>query len=577
MSKTKTLLFLLIVVALIVSLPILQSGFFSDDIVDSSSVGVAKILHLTMWQYTWQRTWASCLIQGRILFCYLFTLPLFYYCHTALTYQIVRVIVIWLSVISGAWLVQLITKNTKLGLFFVLLFPVFWTISYISNALVSYGLQLQLPALGTMLMLCCFIQWFEKKKLYWLGLSLFAYVLAISGYELGLIAFPSILILAWLRKQTKKQFCLQILPFVVVSFIYFIAYFFVRHYADIVYGGGYSGVALARFNFHQIMTFIFQLTAALPLTYGILHGHYFKVVLLAPFFKDPVYLGLLIILFCAAGLAFYQLCKSLQLNKKQSHTLIALGLPLWSIPALLIGLSEKYQTWLTWGMGYTSLYVQYFGMTLLLLCLLNKIKKYPIILSCLFSLILCVSLLFNLIMVQYMNDQFKYSRDLEVQAIHAGILSSLPPNSWIMTKDRWAEKLYNLQGAGAPVSAVELKSFGDLSEFYMQEAGLPLRVAQLFPWQPDFKAPAEPLYFLRENHIHGTDEGTVILGKVEKLDYTQVKGQSMLSRIMLIDVVEFSSLGQKHKLIQLAGPQNIGVSWVFVPFFGGPTFSPDIN
>ena len=140
MIKNKTILFLLLIIILIVSLPILQAGFFNDDVQNSSAMGAAELLHQHAWSYIWRQSMYVSLGSGRLFPITAFTQVLAsYYFSTPLAYQTLHVIAIWLSVISMAWLVQLITKNMSISLFFILLFPVYWSMRNMADALLSFS------------------------------------------------------------------------------------------------------------------------------------------------------------------------------------------------------------------------------------------------------------------------------------------------------------------------------------------------------------------------------------------------------------------------------------------------------
>ncbi len=566
MWKNSARIGLLVFVAFVVSLPILQAGFFSDDIVVSETAGYAAVLHQSIWPYMLHKTIETSVGQGRIFPLSFGSILIYsYYFQSPLAYQIARVIAIWLSVISMAWLVQLITKNIKVSLFFVLLFPVFWSMRNMSDALLSYGPQMPLVALLMMGSLAFLIQYFEKRKKTWYALSLLSYFAALMTYEVATTTFFCLAALIWLNQTTKRQFLQALSPFVLISLAYLIGYKIVQHYH-----AAYIGITPGHLNIQFLRTFFYQLIAALPLSFGIFRGHYFKISVLVPFFENPGYLALLLLLFCSAWFLFYQLIKSLQLNQRQNKTLIVLGLFLCIIPSFLIGISVKYEAELRLGLGYIPLYIQYIGMTFLLLCLLNKIKHWRVSLALLFSLIMCFSLIFNLTIVRVQNDQFKYPRDLEDQAIHAGLLNNLPVNAVVMAKGDWVTSFYFMQKKGVTLQTIVLGE---------GESPTPDRLPVVQQAKGHY-IPTKPLFFMHENHVPGSTEGEVVLGQVQWVDYQNVNGTVELSSLRFQPIAFFSSFKGQQSLnsTHLVHAQSIQILWSCnpaydVPCFTGPIFS----
>jgi hypothetical protein len=557
-SRMWSTFLLLLIVAIIVSIPILQAGFFSDDIFYSTADGAMRLAHQTLWQYTWQDAKGGSVSEGRLLFASLFNDPIFYYFQSPLGYQIVRVVFIWLSVLSGAWFIQLTCKNTKISMLFIALFPLFWSISEMSNALVSYAIMLQVLVILILLGLCCFMKYLEKKNLLWCSGALVAYILALTIYEPAVILFFAIGIIAWDARASVKQFMLQMLPFLLISFAYLVIYYRLRSH-----GGGYDGTAIGALNGHAIMTFIYQLTAAIPLSVGLFHAHWLNAKILAPFFYSPLYCTIIVVLFFAAWVLFYRLIKTCVLTQKQKHLLGGLALPFCIIPSILIAISIKYQVWVRLGYGYVPLYVQYVGMTFLFIVLCSKIKRLHALMAGLLSAILCLSFMFNLTSVQSLSDRFKYPRALEQKAIQAGLLKGLPVNASLMTSDNWSNVRYWMQVAGIRPHLIPLGPMERLPPM-----SIPMKQQRLGSY-----IPIKSVFFIWSNHLAGTSDGRVMLGQVQHLNYRNEQGTSILSEIVLTRAVVFSSEAGQQTLTYPREPQHVAVSWVCLPHHDVPCLS----
>lgn len=558
---------LLILYALLVSLPILQAGFFHDDSVNSAVIGVINQLHSGIWKYSLEVGVDASLAQGRIFPLSYFTLlPPLYYFPNPFAYQWVRVAFIWLSYISVAWFIRLITKNSKAAWLFLLLAPAWWSIREASDALDSYGLQLSILSIWVALSLCCFVKFVEQKKWGWYGFSILLYGLALLTYEPGMVAFFCLVILAWLHKASKKQFLIRILPYVILSIVYVTAYILVQKHDPHLYGG----VKVGSVGLSTVMTFLYELTAAFPLDYGIFYGHFFEAKVFLAFFKKPYLVACLILLAFSSYFALRSLLAGFALSKQDRLTLVALGMPLCIFPALLMAASAKYTHILTWGLAYLPIYVQYIGMSLFLLAWLSKLKIswHPVVCFVL-SLIVCLSLIFNTYAVNAENNRFQNPRDLAIDAIQHGILNGLPQNAAIIAEDHWFQPAFFLQYGGRSFYTMPLNHRQTITP------GLPTADHTLSGKQhtvngwtslthPELlspNVPPQPIYFLWSNSLPDSKDGTVILGRVRELDFKMIHNTLMLHHMTLVGTWYFTSLGPTKTLNYNNTPQNIQVKW----------------
>jgi hypothetical protein len=550
MSSNRRVLFLLFVFALLVSIPILHAGFVvSDDAQDSSVRGLLQILHLNVWQYAWAQNVNLSLGQGRVYIFAFADLPIFYYFPDPFATQVVRLIFIWASLITAAWFVRCLTKNKQVALSLVLVIPLFWSIRNFGDPLVSYGAALSLLTLFMMLSLGAYLQFCERKNSVWYVSSVLAYVASLLIYEPGITSLFCLLVLAWLQRRSLKQFLIHMSPYLVVTFLYGIVWMVVRQHTVV-----YDGVAIGHFDFAVIKPFLYQLTAPLPLDYGLLSGHFFKWIVLTQFFSNPYSVCFLVVLAIVSYILGRALFPQIQLTHKQSKALLLLALPLCVVPAVLIALTAKYREILAWGLAYLPIYVEYIGVGFLLLVLLNKIKhKQQPRWAILFSLLICLSFIFNTYNVNRLNEQFKYPRALQVEAIQHGLLKDLPKNSLILMRETW----------GIPA-------------FFEQNGQVQVQTQFLSANLTDLKPSQQAIFVLLTNNKPLTSEGTVLLGRVISLEYNTVNNVSRVSGIVFSQTREFSSFGQIQKMAMLPREQHVAVSWQCVPHWVVPCFSQPV-
>lgn len=531
--------FVLIIFYLLVSMPILQAGFFGDDVLNSTIRGTIEQSHTSLLAFCIDSSKAWLLGNGRIFpLGFFLQYPSFYILYkSAVLYQTARLVFIGLSLITTAWLLKLTIKNIKVSFLFLFLVPALWSIRDISDPLTSYSIFLSALTIFIMFSLCCFVKFNENKKVFWLSLSLLAYACALLTYELGVITFFCVLIIAWFNRITRKNFFLAILPHAIISALYLTACFIARHYAI----GSYDGTTLGYFNKNALLTFIYQLTASLPLNYGIFSGHCFKLAVFASFFQSPFSIIHIIILFCISFFALNKLLLSLILDRTQRLFLLSLGLTLNIIPALLIASTIKYQNILAWGLGYLPVYIQYIGTAFIFLSFLSQKKRnFRIIFSLLFSIITCLTLIFNTAVVKKENLIWQDGRDLEISAIQHGLFNNLPPEAIIISKDQWATPAFYQQYGGIRNTSIILIDSSQLAHVALKP----------------------PLFFMKYDQEPYAKDGQVLFGQITDLSFQSINGSSQLTGLTIANPTIFSKQGNETSLTHSTHNQPMQVTWL---------------
>ena len=587
-GSLKLLLCLFIFYCLICT-PILHAGFLGDDVLNSLTPGTIALANISLFALclTYIKSWIAL---GRIFpLGFLVQYPFFYLFTVPFLYQIVRVIFIWLSLLSAAWLLQLLIKNIKASLLFLFLIPAFWSIRNMSDPLTSYALLLPALTLFIFFSLISFIKFNQTKKALWLSLSLISYTCALMTYELGVLTLFCVLVIAWFSQPQKKQFVLSVVPHVLLTCLYIILCLILRHYAI----STYDGTTVAHFHKHLFLTFIYQLTASMPLNYGIFSGHCFKKVVFLSYFQEPFSIIILITVFIIVFFSFNKLLPHLVFTKKQRLLLLNLGLTLNIVPSLLIASTIKYQKVLAWGLGYLPVYIQYIGTAFIFLSLfslLNASKKSDlqksnirILFSLIFSLITCLSLIFNTAVVKKENVLWQNGRDLEISAIEQGVLSHVPPGAVLVSKDQWANPAFYQQYGKVNTRALILLDSSQLTPKFSSMQTLPdysfappkensykiLGTIQQTPQGFTILNPQvsrtnviSPLFFMKYDQMPSSKDGDVIVGQITGLEFKFVKETPQLTGMTLTDLTFFSKQGNQTHIKFVKNTQPIEITWL---------------
>ena len=116
--------------------------------------------------------------------------------------------------------------------------------------------------------------------------------------------------------------------------------------------------------------------------------------------------------------------------------LAVLGLSFALLPAVTVAMSQRYQGQLVAGLGYLPVYIQYFGIVMLLLCLTLRLKpcagSRALCLSA-FALIFLLNLQNNRAVTQIMNRSFYDPRNAGEAALAGGILDFLPEDAVLIS------------------------------------------------------------------------------------------------------------------------------------------------
>lgn len=413
---------LLIVFCLIVSIPIYHAGFVSDDNLNSLLRGSVQLFHGSLWDYI-KYDISIWLAYGRFFPLNVLSSDAVFYLFPHIhDYQLVRITFVWLSVAAFSWLLNVITKNIKASLLIFILFPLCWSIRFYSDPLISYAIFLPLLAIFTAIAVGSYIKYTEQEKLSWLILSIIMYGCALATYELGVIVLVLITTVALIESPRK------LLP---LRFHFYLTFFYIvinirlHHQQHVIYNG--ISIKLSALMFKA---FLYQASAALPLSY------YLFAHLPTMQFHITVITS---ILFLLGTLIIRLLLQNLSITKSACKLLLILGLLLWLMPAALIAINAKYQLLVRAGIGYILVYIQYFGMAFVFLCIVAAANSYlsaitRFILSISLSLILTFSVSLNTSAVTLINAKMWKNRQLVEAALCQHFFTNLPSHSNLIEK-----------------------------------------------------------------------------------------------------------------------------------------------
>jgi hypothetical protein len=499
-------------------MPILIAGFYSDDALNSLIKGNILYDHTALFSVIWREIvkWAH----SRFFPVILFLQYQFYYVFSnVIAYQIARVISIWASYLTFAWLLKEISKKEGVGILFLLFIPFFWSIRDFHDPFTSFGILLPFVTAMMGLALVCYLKFINTNKLHWQIASACTYICAILSYEIGIVTVLMMMILGGLRLPSFKKWLISLMPVAIITFVYLIIYGLIHYLSTEMYDGMVLGSTSK-----LIATWGAQLSATLPLSYR-LFAHEPALaasVLVKNVFNDP-YLGSVIVyLFLTLLGLYYYFIKKLALTRSQVFCIISLGIALTVIPAGLIAASKKYQNLVSVGIGYLPVYIQIVGANFILIGLLgllnrvlvNKIRLVQYVayflLATFCSLVTCFVLIFNMQIVQKVNNDWQNPRILVEKASAFGLFDELPNNSTIVSQNHtFTSHNFFMQYAKKRVNFLDLLK--------LKEDG------QVAAFSKNLIKVTDPNYMLMAfDHLSFSSDGYIFLGQLRFADLQRI-------------------------------------------------------
>jgi len=528
--------FLLLSVCVIVSLPILQAGYFSDDIINSLIPGTLKIYQQGFWHYIceYMQVWMT---YGRFFpLSIISTVSIFYLFPDVHHYQIIRLLFIWLSILGFAWLIKLLSKNNWTVMLFLFITPLCWSMRDIPDPLTSFAVFLPLVSFFISTSLITFLYYQRTKKTFWLSLSLLLYTFALASYEVGIVTLFLIIVLSLFEPINKWWQSLK--PYLLITLVYIGVYVLLQKMSPAVYDGIQISMNARFFEIGFA-----QLSSAFPLSYILLASDvpFSSQHILKSAFQQPDQLLLMSYLFFTALIGFYALLNKATLTLKNIICFLSLGLTLLFIPACLIALSQKYQSIVTPGKGYIPVYIQYMGATFILLAGLAwlNVSKWPYQkslragLAFIMSSILVITVIFNLALVQIKNEKYSYKRLLLENALQHGLLSALPTQVTIVEKlNLWNN--HDFYAIHTPKNLENVIDINDFKKFTLE------------------KVQRGQIYYLDMQRVPQTPHGFVLIGQIKNFQTKRLTHELQVSRLIEIrNPIIYISAQNEFELNQL--------------------------
>lgn len=441
----------LLLTAAVVSV-ILKSGFYTDDVVLSyqskyfvwaSGTDIGTCLRITV------QNWLE---MGRFFpISNIYVTLLMHYLNSAFVYKLLILLFVVLDVYVFGAFIRRLTGSRSFSLLAMVVVPICFQIRAYHDGLIAYHLLMQVVLLLLLLTAMTLQQFLESKKKRWLIVSLVLYTIGLLTYEASYISIFLLCFLVFFyeAKRIREAFCRRnvkrtffvILPYFLIMVVLFATALGVKE----AYGLSYDGIKAEFVPWKMFTTTVKQIVASIPMSYHlycndklghIFHNNPIAIIKTARIWDFPVVLLTMVVMYR---------CLRAKWKPKRALSLVGIGLTLVLAPAVLIGISAKYQQELFLGIGHIPVYLEYFGITILgtmLVCwLLGKVKKERLrsilagFCSVVAAFVLLVQIQDNRTVIEILNEGYLYSRQLLDESLEDGVLSELEDGSILMVEN----------------------------------------------------------------------------------------------------------------------------------------------
>ncbi|MCL4368414.1 MAG: hypothetical protein M1337_04530 [Actinobacteria bacterium] len=535
--------------------PLLHSGFFGDDAINS--VQYAKsALHLrgeSLFGNVWtaEMSWMKA---GRIFPLAAYGAVLFFLLNGhVLALKLFVMVLVLLNLFLLSYLTLQITESVALGTLALLLPPLLFQFrsSTFHDPILAFSGLLQVVLLYTLASLILLLFYLRSRRRRYLALSLIVYGVSLLTYEITIPFF--LLHFAIVRLYPRSRRWLESAriawPFAALAFaavalaagfrLYFKGFALsstAAQYAQSIAAGADPAQGAYAPNYAMgpvVRTLAKQALAAIPLSYE----HFATQVRgLFPGLVADVGANRMaaIVLVLGYGFMAWLIGSRVQHEVAEGRApqrpglLVVLGTGLLVLPNALISLSPRYQVEVGMGLGYLPVYVSYFGLTLLLAAALYglysqaaKATAWAGMISAGITATLVLAVVYvgvvnhenNRIDVETNNYRFWYPRALETRALQRGLFTEVPSGSRLIISGPQPWDFAHFFATTGGVNVTTVAATRDPAQ--LLSPGTPRQPSSDGGWV--YAVPAvDNLYFL-EYRAAWSDNGFVGLGRVKQM------------------------------------------------------------
>ena len=437
----------LAVLVTMVLLPMLSSGYYSDDLLQSTTKGQVGLQNISIVQFVIDdiRTWMTHF--GRVFPVHaFFTLPVLYFLTNLVAYKTFIILMVIVNIILFARFIELISGDYYVSILVSAFLPAFLQFRLYHDAMLSFSGQMQYFMSFVIISLMFYIRYLKNNHSSDIVISLIFYNLTLYLYEISLpLVILFIIAMAVFGGDQRVSYKLRtVLPYfvsVMAALSVMVVVKMMRNTAI----KGYQGTQLNFDLLPVIKTLCMQIFSTIPLSFYCINPNRVFVHSFSSLLGN---FHLVDILTVALFVACYLYASKRIIHRGSFRVWMLFGVALIILPASLVSISLKYQDELYWGNGYIPVYLQYFGAAILvagsILAVLPMLKRDASRKAFHAAVIFATSVVFliniqdNRLVIEKSNIDWHYRRSALVRALGENILQSVPENACILIADLYA-------------------------------------------------------------------------------------------------------------------------------------------
>ena len=399
--------------------PLTYSSFISDDAYNSQIHGILIDKDISLYEHILNslKEWLS--QSGRFLFSFIYVFPLYYFVSSTFVIKIINILLITFSACLYYFYLKTIKNSPELSKVIVLFLPIFFQFREWHDPILAFTFLLPMVFILGITSLIFYEKFLKTgtKNLYLI--STLSYTLSFLFYEVGIIFLIIIFIKEFFEKNLsfKEIFIRNRLKIIITLLIILISIYFR------LFGKNYDPYLGSVLNLNFInfaKAFFIQLASAIPLSYSLINMNLSNLFI---GLKITDVLNFLFFFF----VTLFTLRFILQINHSLLiKNLINISLSLFILPAFIIALSGHQQELIVagFGYGYIVLFIQYFGLSGLIVIGIYKLFQFTnkniiiyLIISIFLSLILFITYFSNNKVIEETNKFYMYPKNLISNAL----------------------------------------------------------------------------------------------------------------------------------------------------------------
>lgn len=423
--------------ALIVLWPILGSAFSADDTFDSMVPMQLQYSGHSNWSFinAYTSNWSQ--TEGRF---FPVAVIIGFYSHYLFPgrteYKVAQLVLALIAISMIGLFVGYLLKNFYTGIVAVLVLTTCMQMRVQYDALFQFSLQQPSVMIMFLASLLLFISGIRHSKYVRVVVSCFVYLLVLLTYETTVLLWPIFLLIILFEKP--KKFLSPLVISAVFPTIVVLNLLRLRSNVQSSAAGYTSNFELARLG----KTFVRQAVGSIPMTYSEISTPGFLQAF--PQHMHPESFLWLLAIAMGAIVSIFGMKKMTENCHRQNLLLALMGLGLWSVPALVVAQTARWQDELTLGNAYITVFQGSFGFVLVaiaLLCelkllILNRSKFLTVGLMSIFSVLVLVAtssvVTNNPRAVAQFNPGYLWPRETFESSIESGVFGEVPEESKVL-------------------------------------------------------------------------------------------------------------------------------------------------